>query len=210
MLNKQFKKIKVCKCGFKGEESKFRKNRNICKKCVAEYGKKYREEHKEEFRVYKRKFKKTKKGKLAEKRYVNSHKEQINKRNRELYKENPISDKKRKASIHKYRQTDKYKIIHKQSDSNRYALRKGANGKFTLKEFYSLLKSKFDNKCNICSCEFNKDNIATIDHIIPLTKNGSNNIENIQPLCKSCNSRKFNKLLDISVYRIKIQGEKSA
>lgn len=37
---------------------------------------------------------------------------------------------------------------------------------------------------------------ATIDHIIPLTKNGSNDISNLVTACQRCNSKKSNKILN--------------
>ena len=56
---------------------------------------------------------------------------------------------------------------------------------------WSDLKEKFNNKCAICK----KETKLTKDHIVPLSKGGNDFIENIQPLCKSCNSKKHNKIL---------------
>ena len=40
----------------------------------------------------------------------------------------------------------------------------------------------------------NLKTVIAADHIIPLAKNGTNYIENIQPLCYSCNSKKGDRL----------------
>jgi|694.fasta_scaffold41490_12 5-methylcytosine-specific restriction endonuclease McrA len=72
--------------------------------------------------------------------------------------------------------------------ARRYAKERNAEGKHTLEE-WEMLKDSYGNACAFC-----KKNIKlTKDHIIPLSKNGTDYIENIQPLCHSCNSKKHNK-----------------
>jgi 5-methylcytosine-specific restriction endonuclease McrA len=66
-----------------------------------------------------------------------------------------------------------------------------AGGKFTAKEFKELCK-KHNNKCLRCK----KCNKLTADHVVPVSKGGSSNIENIQPLCMPCNTKKGTKSTD--------------
>lgn len=75
---------------------------------------------------------------------------------------------------------------------NRNIKKMGNGGSHTLKEWETLL-SQYNWTCPCCRRENTK---LTKDHIIPLSKGGSNNIENIQPLCQSCNSKKGTKQLN--------------
>lgn len=64
-------------------------------------------------------------------------------------------------------------------------------GKFPKTEWIKKL-IELHYKCQICG-KTEPDVKITIDHIIPLSKGGTNDINNLQPLCLSCNSRKQNK-----------------
>lgn len=89
--------------------------------------------------------------------------------------------------------------------SKRHAVNIGAIGTFTMQE-WEALKTKYGNMC-LCCKRVEPEITVTIDHIVPLSKGGTNNIDNIQPLCRSCNSRKNDKYIDyISHYQITING----
>lgn len=76
--------------------------------------------------------------------------------------------------------------------ANRYWARKqAAEGDYTPEEWAALCE-KYDNHCLACGVKTK----VHADHIVPLSKGGSNWISNIQPLCKPCNTSKKDKEID--------------
>ena len=73
----------------------------------------------------------------------------------------------------------------------RKARLKAVGGSHTPAE-WETLQAQYNWTCPCCKKSEVK---LTKDHIIPVIKGGSDNIENIQPLCGSCNSKKHIKVI---------------
>lgn len=161
---------------------------------------------------------------LRRKNYYETNKDMLSKRNK-LYSEK--SRYKRLIYAKEYRESNKEKVklakqkcwyakhehyigkakewrtnnldrsneILKISAHRRRANIKGNGGSFTVDEWIAL-KIRYYNQCLCCG---GTDLELEVDHVVPLTKQGTSNIDNIQPLCRSCNASKSNKIID---YRI--------
>lgn len=87
----------------------------------------------------------------------------------------------------KYRATEHGKMMHRIKEQNR---RGHSIGKIDLAAWKRKLK-RLGGKCQHCGTTTN----ITIDHILPVSKGGTNHIGNLQPLCGSCNTRKLDKII---------------
>lgn len=74
--------------------------------------------------------------------------------------------------------------------ATRAALRRGASGSHTQEEWLTLC-AEYGGKCAYCRSECK----LSRDHVMPLTRGGSDSIDNILPACRSCNSSKGNRVM---------------
>ena len=99
-----------------------------------------------------------------------------------------------KQATKRYRVSEKGRKTRRPILQNYRAKKNGGGGSFTVEEFETLCNF-YDNKCLCCGTPAHIKPL-TADHVVPVSKYGSSYIENIQPLCQSCNSSKGDKTID--------------
>ena len=201
--------MKICLICNKGFEEKHFNQHYCCLDC----------KHKAK-RNSQEKYKKTEKGNVSRLKWVGSEKFKINEK---VYRQKPrakhlaVLRAKRYLELHesarikkrerdklfgrtdkgrqfnrkakkKYDKTLNGKIARKNAKAKRRSYLENA-GKFTAVEWLKKLED-YGFKCAICGSA----NKIEADHIVPLSRGGKNTIDNIQPLCRSCNAKKSNKM----------------
>lgn len=122
--------------------------------------------------------------------------------NREWYKNNSLKHRETGARWEKQNRDKVLRHERKYRDNHPdYAAKKNSTrrarlcGSFTQTELEQVkLAQWFGNLCcYYCGC--NIDDIYHIEHVIPISRGGSNTIDNIVLACPSCNHSKGNKLV---------------
>ena len=134
--------------------------------------------------------------------YYEEHKEEMDTRSHQYYATNRDTILEQHCNYHlknraeildyhsqHYREHPEVSVA---AHQNRRVQELSAEGSFTPKEFLDKCKM-LGNRCMYCRRD---DMPLGPDHAIPLSRRGSNNIDNIVPSCKSCNTRKNTKTPD--------------
>jgi len=190
---KEFKTCPSCNLTKRADEyHKNSKNKSgiadYCKSCSSIRYKKYRDNNKE--KVHEKSIRYYQENKLSlqtkHKNYYESNKEKLKPVRSHYY----FSHKEKLNSINNswWSKNPGKRVEYFQA----YRARKHSSGRVSSAEIQALLDF-YDNKCLCCGKENTK---LAIDHIVPLKLGGVNSIENLQPLCKSCNSKKNINIID--------------
>jgi 5-methylcytosine-specific restriction endonuclease McrA len=83
--------------------------------------------------------------------------------------------------------SERWKQSSKHSSRRRRAIKNNIEGSHTQVEWRAIVK-QFKGRCVCCGEYFGSK--LTLDHVIPISRGGTDYISNIQCLCKQCNSSK--------------------
>lgn len=185
-------------CKIEKPLSEFNRNRrmkdgyqNCCKSCHRIYIRDWEARHTKERKTY-----------LAQWHVSNldRRRAQNNANDRQRYHSDPQyrqkKNRQKSEQIQRKYQTDpawveKYRMWNRNHSRHRRVLASNSAGSHTEAEWLALCEH-YQHKCAAC----HQNRKLTRDHVIPLSMGGSDAIDNIQPLCGKCNSKKHTKTVD--------------
>ena len=178
--------MKLChRCNQSKRDGEFSKDpqnndglKNKCKLCNAELVRKYREEHPDVVRETQSRYRKTEHYGVVRRAFLC------------LYRHTARYRANYDAGMERYKQTTRYKEAHAAHQSTRRAREKSTEHYTTLE--WRVLCERYNYICLCC----HEKKPLTPDHVIPLSRGGSNAIDNIQCLCLLCNKKKGTQIAD--------------
>lgn len=210
-----FMNTRVCsECKIEKPFHSFCKDKNrvggisyMCRQCHKLKGQLYYEINKDKIRAKHRDYARShkedqKKRHLA---WYNKNKEKKQKQNKEWARNNPKRFKeivsewaknnssKRNVSTKKWKNSVKGKIAVSEYNRKTKIKRKNIHGYHSAQQWADLKRNH--NYMCVCCWKIEPLIKLTRDHIVPVSKGGTDDISNIQPLCQSCNSRKKTKTI---------------
>ena len=179
-----------------------------CRESIREAAREWREKNRDKVLEAKRRYREARREELRKKQmeYVEKHRDEVLKRKREsnaLRRDAILQARKQYREVNKEKISEQAKRCYERTTPARRAgMRRvrarsyGAPGSHTDAEWVDLC-AKFDFACVGCG---RSDVRLTRDHVIALVTPGSTDyIDNIQPLCRSCNSRKQDRTIDFRI-----------
>lgn len=181
-----------------------------CKECSDESHKRYVESHREHLREYDREQyyakheqhlqnrresnERNKESiKIARKKYYDENREEILRKDKEYYENNRDYALK---TMHEYYVSHSDEIKEKAIMRKR-TIRGTSDGTVT-KDALEKMFEEQNHKCGYCGQEItkqsNKPNTRHLDHIIPISRGGTNILSNVHWVCPVCNKSKGNRL----------------
>jgi len=149
--------------------------RSYCRQCTSAANKEWREKNrdhnKKRLAKWESENKESRKIRQRKSELTESQRERKNRKMREWRKNNP-----EKAARH---------------CNNKRAKRRSAEGKFTNDEWKAVV-DHFSGRCVYCG----EKGKMTVEHVVPLSRGGTNYIENIVPACLGCNASKGKKTVE--------------
>jgi 5-methylcytosine-specific restriction endonuclease McrA len=185
--------LKKCShCKVEKPISEFNKNRSKkdglqdqCRDCQKISNSKYLSLHPEKLKAY---YENNKPKVLEQMRvYREDNKDMIHRRKHLDYVRN-----KEKILKRNYAYQKSHPEVMRKHQLDRLAMKMNSDGSYTIEQWNNLVMF-YDGHCLCCA---RIDLPLEKDHVVPLSKGGSNSIENLQPLCKPCNSSKRDKTID--------------